>query len=444
MTRSPGTHVDDPKHVARRLRSARESAGLSQRQLSFQGCTPAYISRIESAARVPSLQMINELAGRLGVSAQWLATGVEPLDAESAEILDADVAARVGDLDEARRLYESRLRPSDPAYAAALAGLGQIAFREENVPEAIQYLEQALEVRKRSFLADPGAVETLGRAYAATGDRENAIALFSQGLTAAKEVSARIEELRFAVLLANVLIDHGTLGDAEETLAGVIHLATELKDPLVEARLYWSQSRLHAVRGEPVLAAKYARRALDILERTENDSYVGMAYHLLAFAEIESGNGEAALELLSKGRELFGGEMSERDVAKFALEEARALLVIGRKRKAATIGATALELIESIDPGDRGRAYVALGDIFGAVGERDTAQSLYERGIELLREYGKSYVLAASRRLADLLEAEGDIAGALAVLKRATDVSEAGPARHVLAGRDVGPQPLRS
>jgi len=33
-----------------------------------------HISRLEAGARVPSLQMINELAVRLGVSSQWLAT----------------------------------------------------------------------------------------------------------------------------------------------------------------------------------------------------------------------------------------------------------------------------------------------------------------------------------------------------------------------------------
>lgn len=425
MPRAAATHVDDPKQLAIRLRLARENAGMTQRELSFPNCTAPYISRIEAGARVPSLQLIHELARRLGVSPEWLAAGVEQLGGENpAEILDAELAARLGNLDEARKLFQARLRPSDPAYAAALAGLGQIAFREERVAEAIDYLEHALKVRERSFLIDPGAVETLGRAYATAGDRESAIALFSQALEAAKAASARLEELRFAVLLANALIDHGTLGDAEETLAGVIQLASELEDPLVEARLYWSQSRLHAVRSEPQLAARYARRALDILERTENDAYVAMAYHLLAFSELEAGNAEAALGLLRKGRELFGAEMSPRDEAKFALEEARALMLLRRRSQAAKAGAKALALIDWIDPGDRGRAYVTLGDLFAAVGDGKQAKGLYQRGIDLLQEYGKPYLLSAARRLADLLEADGDTAGALRVLKAATDTVE--------------------
>ena len=77
VPRSLTTHIDSPREVGIRLKAARERAGLSQRQLSFPGCTAAYISRIEAGARVPSLQMINQLALRVEVSGQWLATGVE-------------------------------------------------------------------------------------------------------------------------------------------------------------------------------------------------------------------------------------------------------------------------------------------------------------------------------------------------------------------------------
>lgn len=70
-------HIDDTDAFAIRLRDSREFAGLSQRQVSFPGCSPAYISRIEGGERVPSLQIIRELASRIGVGAEWLATGEE-------------------------------------------------------------------------------------------------------------------------------------------------------------------------------------------------------------------------------------------------------------------------------------------------------------------------------------------------------------------------------
>ena len=78
-------HVDSAKGFGRRLRETRLQAGMSQRQLSFTGCGPAYISRIEAGLRVPSLQMIHLLAERLNVSRDWLATGEMPTgDTEAA------------------------------------------------------------------------------------------------------------------------------------------------------------------------------------------------------------------------------------------------------------------------------------------------------------------------------------------------------------------------
>src|SRR5436305_15149020 len=112
MPRMPGTHVDDPKQVGRRLREARERAGLSQRDLAFPGCTNACISRIESGNRIPSLQVIHEFARRLGVSPRYLATGVEEEDRDQA-LLDAEVALRLGELDEARDRYHARLAENE-------------------------------------------------------------------------------------------------------------------------------------------------------------------------------------------------------------------------------------------------------------------------------------------------------------------------------------------
>lgn len=423
MPRSLTTHIDSPREVGIRLKAARERAGLSQRQLSFPGCTAAYISRIEAGARVPSLQMINQLALRVEVSGQWLATGVESESQEPLQLIEAEVALRLGEVDEAERLFRAHLQPGDPARATALAGLGQIAFRAEQVEQAIELLEQALAAHKGSTLADPGAVDTLGRAYAIAGAMESSIALFERARAEAAEAGAPLEQLRFAVLLANALIDVGAFGKAERALAEVIRIADDSADPVTSARIFWSQSRLHSMRGEPALAGRYARRALAILERTENDAYVAMAYHLAAYAEIESGQFEEALLLLGRGRELFGAELGKRDDARFSIEEARALVGLERHAEAARAASRALELLDAMQPADRGRARVILADVFLAAGDRERGRRLLEQGLDDLIEHGNRFALDAGRRLADLLESEGDTAGALDVLKRATSAS---------------------
>jgi tetratricopeptide (TPR) repeat protein len=422
------THIDSPREVGVRLKDARERAGLSQRQLAFPGCTAAYISRIEAGARVPSLQMIQQLALRVDVSGQWLATGVEPATADPAELIEAEVALRLGEVEEAERLYRAHLQPGDPARGAALAGLGQIAFRAERIEQAIELFEQAIEARKGSTLADPGAVDSLGRAYAISGAMESSIALFERALSEATAAEALVEQLRFAVLLANALIDVGAFGKAERALAEVIAIALRSDDdPVTSARIFWSQSRLHSMRGERQLAGRYARRALEILERTENDSYVALAYNLLAYTEIESGNYAEALELIARGRALLG-DSGKRAAARFAIEEARALIGLDRYADAARAASKALELLETMQPADRGRAFVTLADVFLASGDAVRGRMLLEQGFDNLIEHGNRFALEAGRRLADLLESEGDTAGALEVLKRATEAAAA-PAR---------------
>lgn len=89
------SHVDDPAAVGRRLKDARLAAGLSQRQLSFPGCSAAYISRLEAGDRVPSLQLLRKLAAKLNADEQYLATGVERIEQDPPEVVEAEVERRL-------------------------------------------------------------------------------------------------------------------------------------------------------------------------------------------------------------------------------------------------------------------------------------------------------------------------------------------------------------
>jgi tetratricopeptide (TPR) repeat protein len=411
------THVDDPRSVGRRLKQARHQAGLTQRDLSFPGCTSAYISRIEAGARTPSLQLIHEFARRLRVSPEFLASGVEPTD-RAGDLVEAEVALRLGDLDHATELYTRRLS-ADQGDVEALAGLGEIALRSDDFKEAIGYLERAVDARDSGLVDDPRPVENLARAYAFTGALEDAIALLERAAEDAEQRKALVETFRFKVLLSNALIDSGEFRRAEVVIAQALKACQELRDPLASARVFWSQCRLHTSNNEPELGARYARKALAILERAENDSYVAMAYHLLAYAEIEAGNPQDALEQLDRGRDYFGEALSARDDAKFAIEETRALLALGQTSDAANKAAVALGKIESLDAQDRGRAYMLLGDVFRASGDDERAVELLELAVEILEKDGKPYVVEAASRLAELLEEKGHPEQALAVLKRA-------------------------
>lgn len=92
------SHVDDAAAVGRRLKEARLAAGLSQRQLSFPGCSAAYISRLEAGDRVPSLQLLRKLASKLNADEQYLATGVERVEQLPPGDVDAEVERRLAGL----------------------------------------------------------------------------------------------------------------------------------------------------------------------------------------------------------------------------------------------------------------------------------------------------------------------------------------------------------
>ena len=109
-------HYDDPAAVGLRLFEAREAAGLSQRELAFPGCSSAYISRIERGERIPSLQVMRELARRTGVSEQTLAFGRETLDDTVAEqVRAAEAAEATGDAAERVRAYQALSRAASKA-----------------------------------------------------------------------------------------------------------------------------------------------------------------------------------------------------------------------------------------------------------------------------------------------------------------------------------------
>lgn len=68
-------HIDDLPALGRRLKQLRAARGLSQRDLAFEGCSYAYVSRIESGDRQPTRQVLEELAAKLGTTAHYLITG---------------------------------------------------------------------------------------------------------------------------------------------------------------------------------------------------------------------------------------------------------------------------------------------------------------------------------------------------------------------------------
>ena len=114
-------HYDDPVAVGRRLYAAREAAGISQRDLAFPGCSAAYISRIERGERVPSLQVMRELARRIGISESVLAYGRDRIDAAVSDAVEAgETAAAAADPPPHTKAYRALSRAATHAAKSTL------------------------------------------------------------------------------------------------------------------------------------------------------------------------------------------------------------------------------------------------------------------------------------------------------------------------------------
>src|SRR3954471_1632565 len=278
MSKRGWPHVEDPAAVGTRLKGARLAAGLSQRELAFPGCTAVYICRIERGDRVPSLQVLRELARRAGVDEEWLATGSTRVDAVD-QLVEADVALRLDQLELAEHLYTQVLDgAADPVRRArALGGLGEIDLNAGRLEDGIARLEECRSLLGDALPEHPGIVDSLARAYGLRSEYDEAIGLLEHALESARARTDEQSESRFSILLANTLIDSGNLSSARELLGRAVGKAADATDPIMQARLYWSQSRLHSAESNGEAASRYARMALAAIALTENVGYAARA-----------------------------------------------------------------------------------------------------------------------------------------------------------------------
>jgi tetratricopeptide (TPR) repeat protein len=395
---------------------------LTQRELSFEGCTAAYVSRIEAGARVPSLQILHEFARRLDVTPEFLATGQPEGESLNSDLIEAEVALQLGDEDRAAELYSAAL--VEAAFPAAIArarlGLGRLAVHRGELAEGIALLEQALDSGELA----PGDASTagneLGRSYVGVSRFDEAFAIFERFLEEARVRGDRFDEVRFALLLANTYVDHGDYGRAHATLGEVLALARETIDPKLRASLYWSQSRVHLSQGEPDRAAEYAHLALATLRASEQTLEAARLLALIAYIENDRGNHLKALELVDEGEPIVVASTAREttDAALFTIERARALAGLGEGDDAAELLLGVVPRLNEAAPKDAGRAYCAVADIFRKQGDDARALELYELAAEQAPVPSR-HVATALTAMAEIYEDRGDTQKALELLKQA-------------------------
>ncbi len=355
-----------------RFHDLKKQRGLTTTALAFPRYSVSYISRIEAGQRRPSPEALAHLAERLGVSSDYLATGI-PDGLESSirfrledarRQLYAETAAAV---EESLRdlLAEVEGYKLDSLRAMILAALGVSLRLQAHFREAIEAFEQALEIGLPTI--DEGAVVgELGRAYRSVGDLSYAIEV----------------------------VDSHLAKNQQQPL-----------DPTVVTDLHSVLTSLYFERGDIVRAEVAARRAMAAAESLAPSDTRAVAYWHASRVFAENKEWDKALELAARARVLL--------LAYLLSERGRLALMEGKPEDALALTERALVEAAS-DNLERGRCLFLQGRALASLGRRAEAKDALQEASAVFDKHGARQQQAGCwREIAEIDLAAGDVASAV-------------------------------
>lgn len=422
-----------PESIGRRLRRLRLERSLSQRELASPGVSYAYISRIEAGARRPSVKALRQLARRLGVSVEYLETGSDLRDVDERELRLADTELELRLADDPTQAEQTVQEILDEAVAAGDCGaalrarvaLGLVAARAGKNAEAVERLEPATESELLRPGRRPDVYATLGQCYAALGQPGRAVELFERCLAEVTEEGADdvANQVRFSTYLSYALTDMGDLTRAQRVLDDALARADEVADSYTRVRLYWSLARLNELREEPATALEYVRRAIALLEVTDDTLHLARAHLLCGTIMISQGRAEEAGAHFDAAERLLGPRPDPLDLANLRTDQAKRAALLQRPEDAERLSREAVEILGSEHPAEQGAAWAVLADAL-AQQDKPGAEEAFERAARLLEAHGHQVDRTETYRTwARYLRRSGRESEALDVLDRAAQLS---------------------
>ena len=429
MSDLPPVPVDET--IGRRLKRLRLERGLSQRELSSPGVSYAYISRIEAGTRRPSVKALRRLAAKLGVTASYLETGseLEPGRELELRLTDLELAVRLGPAEAAEEQLEAVLAEAAAAGDAEALGRARLALaigaqRDGRSSRVIELLEAALTGQPFSPLERADVYANLGQAYAHAGNPELAIGLYRQCIESVRaQGGGAALEARFATLLSHALSEAGDVAGAEQVVGEALERAGDGDDPYTHVRLYWSLARVAHAENRPALALANARRAIALLEATEDTLGLARAHLLAGSIMITRGDETAAARHLDDAERLLGSGRSFADSVMLRVKRAQVAALRQDGAAAVALARSALAAVGDELPGERGSALFALAEGLTLEAAWDEADAAYAEAVAVLEGRGQwREGTQAARAWARMLRAAGREQQALDVLDRAAEL----------------------
>lgn len=416
--------------VGERLKRLRLERGLSQRELASPGVSYAYISRIEAGTRQPSVKALRRLAAKLGVSAAYLETGSQ-LDSEATrelKLTDLELAVRLGETDGAaeglHEVLDDAVKAGDRDSALrARVALALLAREAGDYQRLVRLLEDALDGEPFLPVERAEVYVQLGFGYAASGRPQFAVALYERCLEAVREQGAGALEARFATMLSYALSDTGDLARAERVIKDALGRIEENDSAMMRVRLYWSLARVAHAENKPALALGNARRAIALLEASEDTLSLARAHLLAASITITRGDAAGAATHLDQAERLLGSASSFQDDVMLQVKRAQVAALAGDGDSAIELAREALRMVGDDLPQEQGDALWALAEGLTLKGEHSPADDAFRRAVDTLeRSNCWREAAQACQAWARMLRAAGREQQALDVLERAAEL----------------------
>jgi tetratricopeptide (TPR) repeat protein len=409
-----------------RFRKLRLEAGLTGTALARPRYTVSYVSQIESGRRRPSPEALEFFARRLGVSPQFLATGIpEGIEVSlQYRLEEARRELRAGSPEEAQATLrgvaaQAREYGLGRIHAQALALTGEALAAEGRFREAIGAFEDALEgdlgPRDRGM-----AVAGLARAYRAAGDLAYAASVIESFLA---EQDGRPLDPGVVTDLQSVLVsiyfERGEVVRAERAARRALASADAATPLEVRAVAYWNASRIMAETRNWDEALDLARRARVLMEETDDRRRVARLHNAYAFIclEIDPPRLEEARHHLDQAERLFADGAAPGDLAYVYTERSRLALLSGNLEEALDHADRAIAAAQGEDL-ELGRSLFLRGRALAGLGRGRESREALGRAASLFRQHGARQQEAACwREIGELHLEAGELEAAVQALR---------------------------
>lgn len=396
---TPGS---DHETVGERIRRLRRERGLSLRDVATTGVSYTYLSRVESGDRTPSVKAIRALARKLGVTPEYLESGVELHAREELELTlsDLELAVRLEPeryeiVAEFRRVAQrADAEGAEDIAIRARASLGVALASRGELTEAATVLEIALSHPTALATVFTEAYATLAQTYRDLGRGNDAVALCRRALAGVSPTDQAVRVV-LATYLSYALADIGEFKQAEKVLAEVAEYA-DGADPYNRARLQWTLARVEAMQDKRRLALHHMRKAITLLQGTEDTLLVARAHLLCAQILLWGGRVEGVAFHLRSARTILPPHAGPDDRA---WVDALGALLEARKGHPQQALALAERALAGHGPGVAAANY-AKGLALAAEEQFDAADAAYGEALELLdagRLWREASMVAADR-----------------------------------------------